>query len=261
MTVFDTPEPIFVTIELGTGDIRLQAAQRADTIVEVRPSDPANDADVKVAEHVVIYYADGTLVVKAPRYRGLLARSGSIDVTIQLPAGSDISGVARDAAFRATGRLGDCRYKTSTGDIQLAESGTFNLVTSVGDITVDLAEGPVEATTSSGAIRIRELLGPAVLKNSNGSISVDKAHAAIEAKTASGDIRIAEAGRDSIILGTSVGQLEVGVRTGTAALLDVRSMAGNVHNFLTPADGPGSSDRTVEIRAITTVGDVAIRRA
>jgi len=50
MPVFDTPEPISVTVELGVGDLRVVAGDRADTVVEVRPSDPAKKGDVTAAE-------------------------------------------------------------------------------------------------------------------------------------------------------------------------------------------------------------------
>lgn len=261
MPVFETPRPIAVTIDLGIGEARLHAEDRADTVVEVVPSDPKNEADVKAAEHTTVEYARDKLLVKAPKQRGLFGRIGSIDVTIGLPSGSDVSGVAREAAFRGTGQLNECQIKTATGDIELEETGPLVLTTAVGDIVVGRVHGPAEATTGTGSVRIRELTGPSVLKSSNGSIVVDKAHEGLEAKAANGDIRIGEVMRGSIVLGTSIGQLEVGISPRTAALLDVRSVSGSVHNFMTPVDGPDASDETVEVFASTTVGDVSIRRA
>ena len=43
MPEFDTPEPITVEIDLVVGDVRLTASERANTVVEVRPSDPADE--------------------------------------------------------------------------------------------------------------------------------------------------------------------------------------------------------------------------
>ena len=62
------------------------------------------------------------------------------------------------------------------------------------------------------------------------------------------------------MLETHLGDLEVGIREGTAAWLDVRASAGNVHNGLDAADAPGPAADTVEVRARTTVGNVVIRR-
>jgi hypothetical protein len=67
--------------------------------------------------------------------------------------------------------------------------------------------------------------------------------------------------RGSVELGTAYGELEVGVREGTAARLDVRSQFGNVRNLLTASDGPQPSDQRVEVRARTSFGDIVIRRS
>jgi hypothetical protein len=279
MPVFETPQPIFVTVDLGVGAASFHATLRTDTVVEVRPSDPANEADVKAAEQASVDYAGGRLLIKAPKQRGLFGSAGSIDVTVDLPSGSDVWGVAREGTFRATGRLGECRFKTTTGYVQLEDTGPLDLVTSIGNITVDRVEGPAKIATGSGMVRICELAGPGVIKNSNGdswvgeaaehlrlkvangSITIDKAHGALEARTANGDIRIGEVVRGSVVLGVGLGQLEVGVGADSAVMLDACSVAGNVHNFMKASDGPGAFDETVEVYANVKMGDVTIRRA
>ena len=133
-------------------------------------------------------------------------------------------------------------------------------------------------TTGSGDVRVRELDSSAVIKNSNGdtwigvadgelrvnaangSIAVDAAHAGVVAKAANGDVRLGEVVRGSVVLETKLGDLEVGIRAGTAAWLDVSATAGRVHNALAAAGAPEPSTETVEVRARTTVGDVVIRR-
>jgi hypothetical protein len=102
MPTFDTPEPISVDVELGVGDIRIEASDRADTIVEVRPSDPTKTVDRVAAEDTHAEYANGHLSVNAPGggwRQWLPRRSESIDVTIHLPAGSRCmpTGVGRSA--------------------------------------------------------------------------------------------------------------------------------------------------------------------
>ena len=98
------------------------------------------------------------------------------------------------------------------------------------------------------------------LKSANGSITVDRAHAGVVAKTANGDVRLGEVVRGAIVLETRVGDLEVGIREGTAAWLDVNATAGRVHNSLSAADAPESSTETVEVRGRTSLGNVVIRR-
>ena len=50
MPIFDTPAPISVTIEIGVGDIRVVASERADTVVDVQPSDGSKQSHVTAAE-------------------------------------------------------------------------------------------------------------------------------------------------------------------------------------------------------------------
>ena len=98
MPTFDTPEPISVTLEVGVGDIRIVASDRTDTIVDVRPSDPAKRSDVTAAEQTRVEYAKGRVLVKAPKgWRQWSFRGGgeSIDVEIGVPAGSQVVGGVR----------------------------------------------------------------------------------------------------------------------------------------------------------------------
>src|SRR5262245_55183650 len=97
MKTFETPEPISVTVELGVGDLRVVASARTDTAVDVRPSDPSNRSDVMAAEQTLIEYANGRLLVRAPkgwRKWSPLGPRGreSIDVLIEVPSGSSLSG-------------------------------------------------------------------------------------------------------------------------------------------------------------------------
>jgi hypothetical protein len=279
MPTFDTPGPISTTIDLAIGDVRISAADRGATIVEVQPSDASNEDDRKAAELTRVEYENEQLLVKAPKLRSWLSRSGgSIDVTIELPAGSHVHGTLGLGDFHCAGRLGDCQIKTGLGRIGLDRADTLNLKTGAGDISVDRATGRAEVTAGSGDVRLRELDSSAVIKSSNcdtgvgvaagdlrlnaanGSISVDLAQASVAAKSANGDVRFGEVVRGSVVLETKIGDLEVGIREGTAAWLDVNSQFGHVHNALDAADGPEPSAETVEVRARTSVGEVVIRR-
>ena len=66
MPTFDTPAAISVTVELSVGDLRVNATDRTDTVVEVRPSDPGKKADVAAAEQTRVEYANGSLLIKTP---------------------------------------------------------------------------------------------------------------------------------------------------------------------------------------------------
>ena len=103
MPTFAAPEPITVSIELSVGDVRIVASDRTDAIVQVRPSDESRELDVRDAEQTRVEQTPDGLVIKTPRPRGLglLGKPGSVDVTIELPAGSSLHGDSSVAAFRS----------------------------------------------------------------------------------------------------------------------------------------------------------------
>lgn len=279
MSTFDTPEPINVTMDVAVADVSITAGDRTDTVVEVQPTDPSRDLDVTAAAQTKVDFASGTLVIKGQKPNGYWRKVGSIDLRIELPAGSSVQLTAAVADIRGEGRLGEGRFKVASGQVRLDQTGKLQLSTSAGEVTVEHVMGDAEITTGSGDVRIRKIDGAGAIKNSNGAswvgevtgdmrlnsanggIVIDRARAAVAATTANGSIRIGEVVRGSIGLETAVGELEIGVREGTAALLDVRSNYGTVHSSLKPSDGPGQSDATVEVRARTAYGDILIHRS
>jgi hypothetical protein len=282
MPSFDTPEPISVTVELGVGDIWIVASDRTDTTVEVRPSDSSKKADVAAAQQTRVEYANGRLLIKAPKgWRQYKFRGGgeSITVQIDLPAGSQVGGEVGVAAFHCTGRLGECRLRTGVGEIHIDQAGPVDLKTGFGDIIIERATGHAEIRTGSGALGIGVIDGSAVVKNSNGDtrigtvtgdlrvnaangkIVVDRAEAAVAAKTANGDVCLGEVALGAVLAETALGKIEVGIRDGVAAWLDLNTSFGRVHSDLDDADHPQAGEDAVEVRARTAMGGITIRRA
>ncbi|MFI8188635.1 DUF4097 family beta strand repeat-containing protein [Streptomyces sp. NPDC085946] len=279
MPSFDTPAPISVTARVEAGSLQLTASDRPDTVVEVRPRNPEKDLDVRTAEQTDVTYANGVLSVVTPKPGLFGLRTGVVDVTVELPTGSRIDMTGAWTQVLGEGRLGEVRVKTSSGDVRLDVTGPLQLTASHGSITVDRVEGGAEITTSSGSLRVGLVDGPAVLKNSHGTttvgaaggelrisgahgdIGIDRAEDSVTATTAHGTVRVAEVARGTVQLQTNYGAIEVGVRQGTAAWLDVTSASGQVHNSLTASDGPQETEDTVKIHARTKHGNIDVRRA
>jgi Putative adhesin len=280
MPTFETPQPIAVTVDIFLGQVEIIASDRTDTVVEVRPSDAAKKDDVRTAKETKVEFAAGHLIVKAPRGWKVytLGANPSVDVTIEVPTGSQVHGTASMCRFLVTGELGQCELKTSAGDLQLEKAGPVELRTA-GNITVDQVVSRASITTSTGFVRIREINGSAVVKNSNGdstirevtgdlrvnaangNITVERPRGSVTAKTANGSIRIGDASRGTLQLETSAGELEVGIHPGTAAYLDVNTKAGTLQNLMENADQPAQSEETVHVYARTSFGNIIIRPA
>jgi DUF4097 and DUF4098 domain-containing protein YvlB len=281
MPKYETPEPIAVTLELGVGHVRFVASDRTDTVVEVRPSDEADESDVEAADRVRVDHSGNTLQVTGPKARlfDFSRKTRSVDVTIELPTGSRVSARTQLGDFGGTGLLGECRLRTSAGNVRLERTGPLRLDTSAGHVTVEGVAGNAEISTGSGKVRIGAVEGAAVVKNSNGDTAIDavggdvrvraangeitvgRAGAGVDAKTSNGGIRVGEVVRGAVVLATAMGDLEVGIAEGTAAWLEVDTGFGHVRNLLDTAGRPGEADETVEVRGHTSYGDITIRRS
>ena len=279
MPNFETPEPISVNLEFGVGNVRITASDRADTVVEVRPSNEADESDVQAAQQIQVDYANGTLQVTGPkRIFDFSKKTRSIELSIELPAGSQLSAHLVWGAFHCAGRLGECRIKT-TGDIVLDRTGPLRLHTGIGRVTAHEIAGNADVSTGGGKIQLGEIEGAAEVKNSNGDTSIDavtgdvrvrnangvihigRAGAGVYAKTSNGGIRLGRAVRGSVVLGTAMGDLDIGIAEGTAAWLELNTAFGHVRNDMETASRPGEGDETVEVRGRTGYGDILIHRS
>jgi DUF4097 and DUF4098 domain-containing protein YvlB len=282
MPQFDTAQPISVVLELRAADVRVSASERTDTTVQVRPSDPSMPEDVTAAEETRVEYSDGTLVVKEPRRsRGPRLRqqtskkqllvelewspfsdTGSIDVEIELPAGSDLKASTAAGDLSCTGPLGRCELKSSAGDISVERvTMDFDLATSTGDVRAGVVEGAAQIKNANGDTRIREVGGDLAVNTANGDVEVERAGGGVTVKTANGDIRIDNLQSGSLLAESGRGDIDVGVADGVAAWLDLDTGFGDVDNQLEAAQRPASDEQTVEILARTGFGDITIRRA
>lgn len=280
MPTFATPEPIAVTLDVAVAYVHINASDRADTVVEVRPSDDNDESDVKAVEQIRVDHTDGTLRITGPRRTFDFSRkTRSVDVTIGLPAGSRVSADLQVGDIRGAGRLGECRLKTTAGNVWLERTGPLRVSTSAGHVSADDVAGSAEISTGSGNIRVGAVDGTAVIKNSNGPTSVDSvtgdvrvraangeitighAGAGVDAKSSNGAIRIGEVVHGSVVLGSGMGDLSIGIADGTAAWLEVNTSFGHLRNQLDNATRPDETDRIVEVRGRTAYGDITVHRS
>ena len=154
MQKFATPAPIAAILEIPAGLVQFIAADRDDTAVEVRPSDASKSRDVKAAEQTEVEFADGVLRIKGQTRNQILGASGTVEVTVQLPAGSRVEAKAASAEFRGVGRLGDIAFEAAQSDIKIDEAASVRLTTQAGDVTVGRLSGSAEISTQKGDITI-----------------------------------------------------------------------------------------------------------
>ncbi|KUN00252.1 hypothetical protein AQI95_35130 [Streptomyces yokosukanensis] len=190
---FDTPAPVTARLDIPAGQIRLIAADRVDTTVEVLPTNAAKSRDIKAAEEITVTYGDGILRIETPEAKNrILGNSGSVQVTVQLPVGSRVEAKTAAAELRSTGRLGDVTFEGAQATVDLDESADTRLTLQAGDVSVGRLTGPAEVSTQNGDIRITQALqGTVTLRTQHGNITIGAAHsvsATLDADTAYGRI-------------------------------------------------------------------------
>ncbi|BCJ62239.1 DUF4097 family beta strand repeat-containing protein [Micromonospora endophytica] len=221
MRTFDTPTPVSVLLDIPAGRVQFIAADRADTTVEILPADAARSRDVQAAERIEVAIGDGVLRIEAPKATNrILGASGSVEVTVQLPAGSRIEAKAANVDFRGVGRLGDVTVDGAQGTVNLDETASARL------------------TWQSGSISVGRLGGPAQIS------------------TEQGDLHITEAVTGTITLRTEHGDITVGAAREVSACLDARTGHGRIHNTLNNTDGAAAG---LNIHATTTHGNITAR--
>ncbi|MEV5509085.1 DUF4097 family beta strand repeat-containing protein [Streptomyces orinoci] len=219
MQKFTTPAPISAVLDISAGRVQLIAADRADTVVEVLPANPAKGRDVKAAERVEVSYADGVLRIRDREPKNeIFGPSGSLEVTVKLPAGSRVEARTSCCELRGVGRLGDVEFRGAYRQIKIDEAAGLRLTAIDGDVEIGRLGGPAEVSTARGDIRIREAM------------------------------------RGELVLSTQSGDISVGAAPGVSAALDAGTAYGRISNSL-----KNDGNTELDIRATTAHGDITAR--
>jgi DUF4097 and DUF4098 domain-containing protein YvlB len=284
MPTFETNQPIVLSIEMSQGAVHVIASDRTDTVVAVNPSDRDRPADVEAAAKTVVDLANGTLSIKQPRPGGIAApvigwkRRGSVDVTVELHEGSSLSADAGVADFWCDGRLDDVEVKTGAGAVRLDRTGPLRVrtgtghvmveeafgqaeIVAAGDLTIGAVTGDAEVKNINGKTWIGRVGGNVRVKSANGDVTIDDAGHDVTVKTANGNIRLGRVARGSVTIETAAGELAIGIKEGTAAWVDATTKFGRIDNHLTAVGNAEPTAETVQVRARTAFGDVAITRS
>ncbi|MEV3860539.1 DUF4097 family beta strand repeat-containing protein [Streptomyces sp. NPDC050095] len=215
---FDAPAPIAAVLDIPIGNVRFIATDRADATVEVLPANPSKSRDVKAAEQVTVVFDKGVLRVETPdEVTRKVGHPGTLDVTVELPAGSRVDAKTSVAELSGVGRLGDVTYEGATGTVKLEETGSARLTLATGDITVGRVDGPAEISTQKG------------------------------------DLTVAEAVQGAVSLTTQHGNITVGAAQGVSATFDASTNYGRISNALKNSEGAGAG---LNISATTSYGDI-----
>jgi DUF4097 and DUF4098 domain-containing protein YvlB len=266
---FETPQPVHLTAEIGKGALRIDAVETASTRVRVEGPD---------ADHVEVEQDGDRIRVIGPRQRaGFFGSEHGLDVTVTLPAGSDLHVRTGSAAITVTGSVAGGRLRSGSGDVEVdTATGPLAVETGSGDVRIEEAGAELTVKSGSGDLLVVEAGAAVSVSTGSGNVQVWTARGAVAAKTGSGDVVVREADAD-VSLTTGSGDLTVrtvrrgrvtvkgasgdvalGIPAGTPVWTDISTVSGDIRSGLRPAGKPEDGASHVEVRARTVSGDVVL---
>lgn len=265
---FHTPQPTSLYVEIGGGDVTVEALDTSETVVHVEGRD---------ADRVVVEQRGDEIVVLRERRSGFFDLAGDLRVTVRLPHDSHLTTKLGSADLRCSGRLGRVRARSGSGSVELAYVGAEAVVqTGSGDVGIGEVRGDLRVKAGSGSVRVQRAGASTAIATGSGRIAVDAVGDDTVAKSGSGDIRLGEVSADASLTSgsgdlevrsldrgalrakTASGDVHVGVRPGIPVWTDVSSVSGDVASDLEGAGRPEPGQDHIEIRATTVSGDVTL---
>ena len=247
------------TFEVGDRP-RLDVANTTGRIAVV-PGDPGS-VEVTItgaADKFTVELAGDTVTVRPARR--LVGRVSSSDVTVRVPAGTDISAHNASGEVLVEADASRLDVATASGDVRAGMvTGSARIKVASGNVFLDSVDGSLTVASASGDIRVGSVDGDTEVQSASGDVRVRHAGGRVTMNSASGDLRIGTLRGTDLNVRTLSGDVTVGIPGRRTVELDMQSMSGELRNRLPEGDG-SPPEATVRIVAKSVSGDVTMQGA
>jgi DUF4097 and DUF4098 domain-containing protein YvlB len=264
---FETPRELWLDLRLPSGQIVLESADGAETIVELEARGNGADAQEVIDAARIELRPRGAgdeIVVDVQRKRSRFFEfsRGEIVLRVTAPHGANVEVSTASADIEGRGRFGALKAQAASGDIRFGEAaGRVDVKRASGDVEIAHVGGDSSINTASGDIRIGLAEGDATIRSASGDVEVDEAAGSVTVQTASGDQRLSSVRSGRVVLQSASGDQTVGVRRGTRVRLDAKTLSGDTRSELDAGDESKATGDVLELRATALSGDIRILRA
>ena len=275
---FPTPNPPRLTVEFRSGSVTVHTEDVDETTVDLRGKRDDEATRRLIAETTIAQRGD-EVVVLVPKRKGLLGRSPDLVLAVTAPKLATLAIESASADVTVDGEIASSSIVTGSGDIVVGHvAGSLRMQSGSGDVRAERIDGDADVSTGSGDIQLGTIGGKGSvgsgsgdvrigsgegsldLKTGSGDVEVGTAPERISAKTGSGHVRIDSVGAGEVSARTASGDIRTGVRDGTAAWLDVRTVTGRVRSDLAASAEPGGGEDKVRLQLETVTGDIEVTR-
>ena len=265
---FETPHPVNLYVELGSGRLRVDATETTRSTVTVSGPD---------ADRVAVDLRDDDLSVVAPRQHGRFGASDRLDVHVTVPQRSTLATRCGSADLTARGDLagvalrsgsatvtierltGPGRIETGSGDVSVADlRGELRVKSGSGAVELGSTAAEVAVSTGSGDVTVGRCAVAAQVKTGSGGFTVSEAHADLTLSTGSGALVVDTAHRGRITVKSTSGGVRLGIPEGVPVWTDLSTVTGRISSTLPAVGEPAPDQDHVELRATTVSGDIAL---
>ena len=280
---FDASGQLDIDLALGGGRVTIALAEEPGVAVEVRydPSaanswmqglssvltnwfggqfggDASEDARYAAVHDTRVELVGRRLIVHTPKRQRMVP----LAVTVRAPAGSNLELAAGSADMAITGPAGQVKLSTGSGSVALDRAdGAAEVTSGSGALRLGPMLGGLRARSGSGEIEVSSVGGTTTLTTGSGDVWLGAVQSDVRVRTGSGDLTVADAACGYVELATGSGEIRVGVRSGTAAMVDLRSGSGQARSELQVSDTPPASAPQLQVRGRTSSGNAVVTAA
>ncbi len=277
---FEASGPLDIDLALGAGRVAVALVEEPGVAVEVRydpsASNPwmqgissvlswfggqfagSDDAKYVAVDETRIDLVGNRLIVHTPKRGHMIPLS----VTVRAPAGSNLEVSAGSADMNVTGPAGKVKLNTGSGNVALDRAdGPADIHSGSGALRLGPMLGGLRARSGSGEIEVSSIGGTTTLITGSGDVWLGAVQSDVQARTGSGDLTVADAACGQVELITGSGEIRIGVRAGTAAMVDLKSGSGQARSELSLSDTPPVNAPKLQVRGRTGSGNAVVTAA
>ncbi|GAA2782576.1 DUF4097 family beta strand repeat-containing protein [Saccharopolyspora taberi] len=294
---FETSAPIEIDIGNSSGTIRVELADTELTHVEVRHDPSAGGMDwrggisgllnwvteqfgesglrpgsvdvgrrlqsepfAEAVRQTRIDLTGSRLAVRSPASGPL--RGIPLEITIKAPLDSQLGVHTDSGKVAVSGAVSRLQLRSGSGEVIVDEvTGTASARTGSGQMRLGTMRSGVQARSGSGDVEIGALEAASSVVTGSGNVWLGEVHNDVLVRSGSGDITVADAAKGQVELITGSGELQVSIRRGVLAEVDLTSSTGSASSDLPVADEPPEEEPKLRIFGRTGNGDVLVGSA
>ena len=239
LTVDDTPT---IRVSIRSGRVKVEGGKPGLVRFKVDTTDPT--FEIRQAADAIVATGD---------------RGGRVFVTVSVPPGTDMEIGTASGDVDVDPRLSRLDVTTISGEVEFETVERLQARTTSGGIRGKRVNGEATCVTTSGDIKVSEVVDGGDFSTRSGSIVIVNCAGTVSCATLSGNIRIEELSGPTAKIKSMSGGVRLGLPPRTRLELDANTLSGRV-TLPTANPSPEPPEREVNVKVRLVSGNLKIER-